>query len=204
MADKVVRPERHVSISNDCTPLEVIEALGLAHSSLEVLGIDLGGRWPVPGWARIPSLKQFVALKVLYINLTCVWDRHAMNNKDLPPGPDMLFTTLLPESIQEIALFDSSSSQAFKFKVESHVMRLALDVKEKGRFQQLKLVRGQGFWPFGCDLPPELGSAENDDILARVSALNDAKTLLGDKGVGIIFDIKAGSDLRFDNIVSFY
>ncbi|KAG6364024.1 hypothetical protein INS49_009127 [Diaporthe citri] len=180
---------------------EVIEALEPAHSSLEVLGMDLR-RWAGPRGLRIPSLEQFVALKVLYIDLICVWDWRSGNNTDSPPSPDMLFTTLLPESIEEVALFGmGSNAAAYGFEVEAHVKRLASDRKEKGRFQQLKQLRGQGFWPFGYDVDPR--SVANDDIVPRITALNDAKTVLGDNGVEVIFDAEGDSDLEFGNIISF-
>lgn len=193
---------RKFVFAGGATACQVIQALEPAHGSLEVLGIDLR-RWAGPRGLRIPSLQQFVALKILYIDLICVWDWRAGNHADSPPSPDMLFTTLLPESIEEVALFGmDSNAGAYGFEVEAHVRRLALDRKEKGRFQQLRQLRGQGFWPFGYDVDP--GSVANDDIVPRITALNDAKTLLGDDGVEVIFDIEGDSDLEFGNIVSLY
>lgn len=184
------------------TACDIIEALEPAHSSLEVLGMDLR-RWAGPRRLRIPTLEQFVALKVLYIDLICVWDWRAGNDTDSPPSPDMLFTTLLPESIEEVALFGmGSNAGAYGFEVEAHVSRLASDRKEHGRFQQLRQLRGQGFWPFGYDVDPR--SVANDDIVPRVTALNNAKTILEDNGVEVIFDVEGDSDLEFGNIISSY
>lgn len=180
----------------------VISDLEPAYSSLEVLGMDFR-RWAGPRGLKIPSLKQFVALKVLYIDLICVWDRWPANNTGSPSSPDMLFTTLLPESIEEVALFGmNSNARDHGFEVEAHVQRLASDRKEKGRFPQLKQLRGQGFFPFGYDVDPVSASTWN--IAPRITALNDAKTLLGDDGVEVIFDAAGDSDLKFDNIISFY
>lgn len=202
-ADNTIRPGRRPDHSTRVTPREAIEALEPAYGSLEVLGMDLGGLWPAPGWLSIPSLRQFTALKVLYITLNCVWDRRAMRNTDAPPNPDMLFTTLLPDSIEEVALFDTgSTAQGLGFMVEAHVERLGLDVKEKGRFQQLKRLRGKGFWPCGYDLDP--GALVNSVHLGRIIALNDAKAVLEDSGVEVIFDIKGNLDLEFGNMVSLY
>lgn len=180
----------------------VIRDLEPAYSSLEVLGMDFR-RWDGPRGMRIPSLKQFVALKVLYTDLTCVWDPSLRNTTDSPPSPDMLFTTLLPESIEEVALFGKgSNARAHGFEVEAHVQRLATDRKEKGRFPQLKRLRGQGFFPFGYDLGPTSASTWN--IAPLFTALNDAKTLLRDNGVEVIFDAEGDSDLKFGNIISSY
>ncbi|KAI7776637.1 hypothetical protein LA080_004729 [Diaporthe eres] len=184
------------------TACDIIEALEPAHSSLEVLGIDLR-RWAGPWGLRIPTLEQFVALKVLYIDLICVWDWQAGNSTGSPPSPDMLFSTLLPESIEEVALFGMDfNAGAYGFEIEAHVKRLASDRKEKGRFPQLKQLHGQGFWPFGYDVDPR--SVANDDIVPRVTALNDAKTLLKYNGVEVIFDVEGDSELEFGDIISFY
>lgn len=193
---------RKFVFTGGAAPCEVILGLAPAYSSLEVLGMDFR-RCAGPRGLRIPYLKQFVALKVLYIDLICVWDWWAGNNTYSPPSTDMLFTRLLPESIEEVALFGmDSNARAHGFEVEAHVQRLAADRKEKGRFRQLKQLRGQGFWPFGYDVDPM--SVANDDIVPRVTVLNDAKTVLGDNGVEVIFDVAGDSDLKFDNIISFY
>lgn len=182
------------------TGSQLIQALEPAHSSLEVLGIDLR-HWPGPRALRIPSLKQFIALKVLYIDFICVWDWQAGHSKDFPPSPDMLFTTLLPESIEEIALFGmGSNAVAFGFEVETHVKSLALDRKEKGKFQRLRKLHGQGFWPFGYNVDPR--SVDHDDIVSRINTLYDAKTILGNDGVEFIIDVEGNSELDFGNIIS--
>lgn len=193
---------RKLVCTGGATAREVIQALEPAYGTLEVLGMDLRRRVG-PRGLRIPSLRQFVALRVLYIDLICVWDWRAENNTDSAPSPNMLFTTLLPESIEEVALFGmGSNAGAYGFEVEAHVRRLASDRKEKGRFQQLRQLRGQGFWPFGYNVDPR--SVANDDIVPRVTALNDAMTLLGDNGVEVIFDVEGDSELEFGNIISFY
>lgn len=183
------------------TARQLIQALEPAHSSLEVLGIDLR-HWPGPRALRIPALTQFIALKVLYIDFICVWDWQAGHSKDSPPSPDMLFTTLLPESIEEVALFGmGSNAVAFGFEVETHVKRLALDRREKGKFQRLRKLHDQGFWPFGYNVDPR--SVDYDDILARTTTMDDAKTIMGNDGVEVIFDVEGDLELKFSNIISF-
>lgn len=114
----------------------------------------------------------------------------------------MLFTTLLPESIEQVVLFGmGSNAVAFGFEVETHIKKLALDRKEKGKFQRLRKLHGQGFWPFGYNLDPR--SIDYDDILARTTTMDDAKTILGDVGVEVIFDVEGDSELKFSNIMSF-
>lgn len=184
------------------TSRQLIQALEPAHSSLEVLGIDLR-RWAGPRSLRIPSLRRFISLKVLYIDFICFWDYQAGDRKDSPPSPDMLFTTLLPESVEEVALFGMGrNALAFGFEVEDHVQRLALDRQERRGFSRLRKLHGQAFWPFGYDVDPK--SEDYDDSLLRTTTMDDAKTVLENDGVEVIFEGEGDSGLEFGNIISFW
>lgn len=115
----------------------------------------------------------------------------------------MLFATLLPESVEEVALFGRGCyAGTFGFEAEAHVKRLALDRKESGRFQRLRKLRGQDFWPFGYNVDPK--SDNYDDILSRITTMDDAKTTLGDDGVEVIFSAEMDAELQFGNIISFW
>lgn len=184
------------------TGSQLIQSLEPAQSSLGVLGIDRR-RWVDPLALRIPSLQQFTALKVLHIDFHCFWDWQARETKDSPPWPDMLFATLLPESVEEVALFGRGCyAGTFGFEAEAHVKRLALDRKESGRFQRLRKLHGQDFWPFGYNVDPK--SDNYDDILSRITTMDDAKTTLGDDGVEVIFSAEMDAELQFGNIISFW
>ncbi|KAK2613156.1 hypothetical protein N8I77_000083 [Diaporthe amygdali] len=180
---------------------EVIEALEPARGTLEVLGIDfrllIGRRG-----RRISSFQSFLALKTLYVDLACVWDWEAGAVTGSSPRPDELFTSLLPESIQTVALFGTNpDAEVFGFELEAHVKRLASDIWERGRFQQLRLLRPQGFWPFGY------GQHQNpqfdDACVRRIATLDEANIILSDSGVELICDEESDSDLQFQNIMWF-
>lgn len=180
---------------------EVIEALEPARSTLEVLGIDF--RLLIgPRGRRISSLQSFPALKTLYVDLACVWDWEAGAVTRSSPRPDQLFTSLLPESIQTVALFGTNpDAEVFGFELEAHVKRLASEIWERGRFQQLRLLRPQGFWPFGY------GQNENpqfdDACIRRTATLDEANMILRHSGVELICDEESDSDLQFQNIMWF-
>lgn len=194
-------PDDNVSRSARATPREVVEALAPACTSLEALGLDFRNRPRADG--RIRSLEQFASLKTLYIDITCVWDPRAALDNDSPPTQNILFTTLLPESIEQMAFFGMDcDAEAFGFDLEAHVNRLASERQEKDRFKQLQRFHGQGFWPFGYDLTPRL--VENDDLGLRITALNDAKAVLGDNGVEVMFDGEKGLKVWFEKITYFY
>lgn len=177
---------------------EFMEALEPAHASLEVLGIDLQS-FESDNGARISSLKHFTALKTLYIDLNCVWDWEAATNKDSPPGPDKLFTTLLPDSIEDVALFSGDTNDEFLgFRVEAHVRGLQLERQEKGAFPHLKRLRGKGFSPLN------LGLFDDHETECRMATLNEATRQLGDDGVEVVFDEQGKSDLDFGYIISHY
>lgn len=196
---RATRSSQNPDRSDGATALEIVEALEPAYSSLEALDIDLC-RWDGSRDRRVQSFQQFVALKILHVDLDCVWNWQA--NEHSPPSPDMLFTTLLPESIEQFGLFNTDARDLYLgFVVEAHVKRLALDKKEKGRFQQLKRLRGQGFWPFGYDLPAGSSPLADDGIVSSITAFNDAKALLSDNGVEVIFDEEWNLEPGFDRYI---
>lgn len=196
------QPSEDTSPAGGAAAREIIEALEPSHGSLEVLGIDFR-IWPGPWGKIIASLERWTALKTLYLSMECFWDWEAGSDKDSPPHPDMLLTTLLPESIEEVALFGTEwDAEALQFKIEPHLKGLARDRKEKGRFQQLKQVSAQGFWPLEPELPE--GYVVNDGLLDRVSTLYDAKALLKEDGVEVNFDVQDDSELEFGDIIWFH
>lgn len=182
---------------------DFVKALEPAHDSLEVLDIKLR-LCDADRGDRIESLKQFTALKTLNIDVSCVWDWAAAIGND-PPSPDMLFTTLLPETIEEVILiYGGSDAEWYGFKVEAHVKRLASERRENGRFQRLRHVRGKGFLPLqnGLDDDVDGSPGVEQDALRRTTTLGEAITQLGDDGVEVIFDEERGSDTASESDIS--
>ena len=111
-----------------------------------------------------------------------------------PFDPDMLFINLLPESAEEMSLFGmGSDAEDVEFEVEAHIKRLALERKKRERFQQPKNSHDRGIWPFRHDLDESVVVA--NDIVHRITALDEARILLGDDGVKLILDEQGYSEL---------
>lgn len=198
---------------------EIIEALEPAHSGLEILGLDLDGSRYSPYRPRISSFQQFTALKTLYLDVACVWDMEVAEAKDSPPNPDMLLTTLLPESIEEVVLFNEplgapGSRGAYDLEFEAHARRLALERRLKGRFQHLRCLHGVLSMPIDHELefdveealadgdPDEAREIEND-VARRFATLDETRTLVSDEGVEFTFDFhrEMDSNLDIDRII---
>lgn len=182
---------------------EFIKALEPAQSSLEVLYINLR-LCDADRGDRIESLRQFTALKTLNIDVSCVWDWAAAIGND-PPSPDMLLTTLLPESIEEVALiYGGSEVEWYRFKIEDHVKRLASERKEKGRFQRLRQLHGKGFLPLQNGLDDDVDGSPGVEqaALRRTITLGEAISQLRDDGVEVIFDEERGSETASESDIS--
>ncbi|POS71922.1 hypothetical protein DHEL01_v209682 [Diaporthe helianthi] len=181
---------------------EIIEALEPASSGLEVLGLDFVGR----NSPRILSFTHFTALKTLYLDMRCVWNRQVLKNS--PPNPDMLLTTLLPESIEEVAIFNEGVDEQFGFEFEAHAKRLALERNVNGRFQHLRWLHGVSFSAIDENMESDMEQAMEDgdpdearEILTHVSrrlaTLAQAKKLMGDGGVEFSLDLIGVEDSYF-------
>lgn len=203
----LISPDVNMGRSSGATPLQVIEALAPSWHSLEVLGLDFRNR-PAGLRGRITSLERLVSLKTLFIDLTSVWDPRAGYDPDFPHYPDVLFTTLLPESIEEVALFGlNCDAEELNFALEVHVDRMASERAEKGRFKKLERLNGRGFWPFKDDLDPSsvIEDWSQDVIVPRITLFNDAKEILGDNGVEVSFDgEEVDEELDFSHIMYYY
>lgn len=117
----------------------------------------------------------------------------------------MLFTTLLPETIEEVTLiYGGSDAEWYGFKVEAHVKRLASERREKGRFQRLRQLLGKGFLPLqdGLDDGPDGSPGVEQDALHRTTTLGEAITQLCDDGVEAIFDEERGSNTASESDIS--
>lgn len=198
---------------------EIIEALEPARSSLEVLGLDFTCSKYRRYLPTISSFQQFTALKTLYLDMTCVWDMSFSETKDSPPNPDMLLTTLLPESIEEVALFNGLGDWAdgtYGFEFEAHARRLALERRVKGRFQHLRWLHGDSFPDIDFELESYVEQALNDGdpddareaenhVARRFATLDETRTLMGDEGVEFTFDfdqeMPVGSCLDFGDLI---
>lgn len=199
---------------------EIIEALEPARSSLEILGLDfkcIDHRRYRP---RISSFQQFTALKTLYLDMTCVWDMQVPETKDSPPNPDMLLTTLLPESIEEVALFNGLgdwADGAYGFEFEAHARRLALERRVKGRFQHLRWLHGDSFPDIDFELEsyveqaldygdPDEAQELRNNVARRFATLDETRTLMIEEGVEFTFDfdqeMPVGSCLGFDDVLT--
>lgn len=219
------RPGQFLNLLDTCTNLvkfagrrlqmslssEIIEALEPANSSLQILGLRFSGFefWPGQG-PRISSFRQFTALKTLSLDMHCVWNHHVAQNKDTLPNPDILLTTLLPESIEEFALLNEGLDHVWSFEFEAHVKRLGLERTLNGRFQHLKWLHGASFTPIflnlGSDIEHALLDGDEDGALEitrhaadRFATLNEARRLMGDAGVEFTFDCCEELDCDCDN-----
>ncbi|KAG8159045.1 hypothetical protein KVR01_011488 [Diaporthe batatas] len=179
---------------------EVMEALEPASSSLEVLGLRFSGIDFFRGQGpRIPSFRQFTALKTFSLDMNCVWDWQVVLNGDTSPNPDTLLTTLLPESIEEVALLNEGLDNRFRFQFEAHVKRLGLEITLNGRFQHLRRLHGVEFTPIDFNLQRDINDAlfEGDrdgareiqnHAARRFATLNEARNLMIDAGVEFCID----------------
>lgn len=181
-------------------PREVVDSLERSRATLKTLGIDLdlGGVHGTQRPARIASLRQFAALRTLYVDVNALWDADLAESNGSPPYPDGLLTTVLPESIEDLALFSTDAyAESQGLRIEAHLRRLALDRREKGAFPNLKTVRGRALSPLEHPVDEEL---EN---LSRLAVLDEAKQLLTDDGVDVVFSRPDYSGPTCEDIMSF-
>lgn len=179
------------------SPREVVDALEPSHRNLETLGIDFVKIRESDGLARISSLKQFTALKTLYIDVNALWDSGLADDTESLPYPDKLFTSLLPESIEDLALFCIDAyAESLGLRFEDHLKRLAWDRRRAGVFARLKTLLGKALSPLEHAVDDEL---EN---LPRIAALDEAKTLLSEDGVEVIFSEQGCPGPDFEDLIS--
>lgn len=227
IADCQFRPGQFLNLLKPCKGLkkfvtrgtntslvqEIIEALEPVYSGLETLGLDFHDGDYCRFHPRILSLQQFTALKTLYLDMTCVWDMQVTEAKDSPPHPDLLLTSLLPESIEEVVLFNGPHVNAPRengFEFEAHARKLALERRLKGRFQHLRCLHGVNFEPiYDIDLeydlaqvledgyPDEAREIENH-VAHRSATLEETRTLMGDEGVEFTFDFDQEMESNLD------
>ncbi|POS71685.1 hypothetical protein DHEL01_v209919 [Diaporthe helianthi] len=196
----VYRASPDASQATPPSPRAVIQALGPAHKTLETLGIAFFDVQGLDGLPRITSLKQFTALRTLYIDVNALWDRHLADNTGSPPNPDMVFTTALPESVEDLALFCLDGfGQRLGFRVEVHLKRLAIDRREKGAFPHLKTLRGKALSPLEHCLLDELLA----DLRRRHAVLEEVTTLLSNGGLEVILSERDDSCLEFEDLIPF-
>jgi hypothetical protein len=149
--------------------------------------------------SRISSLKQFVALKTLYIDFSCLWNMDAAIDwhSPQPTSPISLFTTLLPESIEQFhILFQVSYAWQLGFSFEDHLKGLAVMRREYGVFPHLKRVCVRGVFPIDHRLH------DHDEYRRRMSILAESEARLGNCGVEVIYDGIAKSDSKFEFMMS--
>lgn len=227
IADCQFRPGQFLNLLKPCKGLkkfvtrgtdaslvqEIIEALEPVYGGLETLGLDFQGGDYRRFRPRILSLQQFTALKTLYLDMTCVWDMQVAEAKDSLPHSDLLLTTLLPESIEEVALFNGPHVNAERengFEFEAHARRLGLERRQKGRFQHLRCLHGVDFEPIyyfelESDVaqnledgyPDEAREIENH-VARRSATLEESRTLMGDEGVQFTFDFHQETESYLD------
>lgn len=232
IADCQFRPGQFLNLLKPCKGLkkfvtrgtdaylveEIIEALEPAYGGLETLGLDFKFGDYRRFRPRILSFQEFTALKTLYLDMTCVWDMQVAEAKDSPPHPDLLLTTLLPESIEEVALFNGPPVNAERengFEFEAHARRLALERRLKGRFQHLRCLHGVDFEPiYYFELESDVAQVPEDGypdeareienhVARRSATLEETRTLMGEEGVEFTFDFdrEMESCLDMDHLI---
>ncbi|KAG8157915.1 hypothetical protein KVR01_012187 [Diaporthe batatas] len=177
------------------SPRDVIKALEPAQETLETLAIDFHGGGQVWDRARIQSLKQFTALKTLYIDMNTLWDSDAARDMHHLPNQDVLLTTVLPDSVEDLALFCFDACELLELRIEAHLRRLAIDRREKGAFPCLGTLRGKG-------LSPHMYRWQDEDH-NRVAVFDEAIDLLRDDGVDVILNDPGCWGPEFSDIMTF-